>query len=119
MPARIHIVDDEPLIAENIKADLTDAGFEVVGMASRVDKALKLFDEIECDAAILDANLAGVSAVTAAAALSRRKIPFIVLSGYTRDQLPFEFAGAEYIQKPYQSRKLIPTLTQILDRYKN
>ena len=116
MTTRIHVIEDEPLIAENISSDLADAGFEVVGMASRVDKAVKLIEEVECDAAIVDANLAGKSAAPVAAALSVRGIPFLVLSGYARDQLPSEFAEAGYVQKPSPGRQLICKLTALLDK---
>jgi len=32
-PARVIIVEDEPLVAENLRDDLVEAGFEVVGVA--------------------------------------------------------------------------------------
>jgi DNA-binding response OmpR family regulator len=110
---RIIIVEDEPLIAESLRADLVDAGFAVVGMASRVDKAIKLLKDFECDAVILDANLAGTSSAPVAAILAARKIPCLVLSGYARDQLPAEFSEAIYVQKPYRIRELVIELAGI------
>ena len=32
---RVLIIEDEPLLAENLRAELIDAGFEVVGVAGR------------------------------------------------------------------------------------
>lgn len=107
---RVLVVEDEPLVAENIRADLEDAGFEVVGVAVRLSAALRLIEEMEFDAAVLDANLAGASAVEAAVALSARKLPFIVLSGYAHEQLPREYAQASYLQKPYRVDDLIGRL---------
>ena len=66
--------------------------------------------------AILDANLAGTSAAPAAAALSARGLPFIVLSGYAREQLQREFSEAVYVQKPYRVRKLIDALNSLLHK---
>lgn len=114
--ARVLLIEDEPLIAENLRADLVDAGFEVVGLASRLDRAIRLIGELHFDAAIVDANLAGVSAAPAAAALSLRKAPFIVLSGYAPDQLPSEFSQALYLQKPYRIPQLIQYLTGLIRR---
>jgi DNA-binding response OmpR family regulator len=114
--SRIIIVEDEPLIAESLKAELVDAGFDVVGMAARFDRAMKLIEEFECDAVILDANLAGTSSAPAAAALAARKIPCIVLSGYARDQLPAEFSQALYVQKPYRIRELTRELATLARR---
>jgi DNA-binding response OmpR family regulator len=34
--ARVLIVEDEPLIAENLRTALADAGFEIAGIATRV-----------------------------------------------------------------------------------
>jgi DNA-binding response OmpR family regulator len=115
-PVRVLIVEDEPLVAENLRADLIDEGFEVVGVAARVEGALRLIHGMGFDVAIIDANLAGISAAPAAAALSARSLPFIVLSGYAREQLQREFsgAGAVYVQKPYRVRKLIDELNSLL-----
>jgi DNA-binding response OmpR family regulator len=112
--ARIILIEDEPLIAENLRTDLVDAGFEVVGVASRIGEAMKLIEEIECDAAILDANLAGTSSAPAAAALAARNIPCIVLSGYARDQLSSAFSEAFYVQKPYRISQLAIELAALV-----
>jgi DNA-binding response OmpR family regulator len=113
--ARVLIVEDEPLIAESLRTALVEAGFEVAGVASRVEKALQLIEIVGCDAAVLDANLAGASARPAAAALTAQATPFIVLSGYTREQLqPSEFLGGVFIQKPYRMAELIDRLSAIL-----
>jgi DNA-binding response OmpR family regulator len=115
-PARVLIVEDEPLVAENLRDDLVEAGFEVVGVAPRIESALKLIEGTGFDVAILDANLAGTSAAPAAAALSARGLPFMVLSGYAREQLQHEFSEAIYVQKPYRIRKLIDGLNSLLDQ---
>jgi DNA-binding response OmpR family regulator len=118
-PARVIIVEDEPLVAENLRDDLVEAGFEVVGVAPRVESALKLIEDTGFDVAILDANLAGTSAAPAAAALSARGLPFMVLSGYAREQLQREFSEAVYIQKPYRVRKLIDALNSLLHKQRD
>jgi DNA-binding response OmpR family regulator len=113
---RILIVEDEPLLSENLRAELMDAGFEVVGIAAKIDKALKLVGETACDLALVDANLAGVSAAPVAAALTARKLPFIVLSGYTRAQLPADLAVAAFVQKPYRIGELLSEIEALLAR---
>ena len=118
-PARVIIVEDEPLVAENLRDDLVEAGFEVVGVAPRVESALELIEGTGFDVAILDANLAGTSAAPAAAALSARGLPFMVLSGYAREQLQREFSEAVYIQKPYRVRKLIDALNSLLHKQRD
>ena len=95
---RILIIEDAPLIAASIQSVLEQAGFSVVGIATKLEKALMLIEDDGYDAAIVDANLAGVSAAPAAAALAARLRPFIVLSGYSRDQMDGDFSGGLYLK---------------------
>ena len=68
------------------------------------------------DAAIVDANLAGVSASPLASALTARGLPFIVLSGYSSNQLQGLFLGALFIQKPFPPAQLTNALNTILPK---
>ena len=113
---RVLIVEDEPLVAEDLRTVLVDAGFEIAGVAARVATALSLIETVACDAAIVDANLAGASASPVAAVLSARGLPFIVLSGYTREQLQSEFSGGFFIEKPYRLTEVIDSLSTILPK---
>ena len=99
-PARILILEDEPMLAFTVEDLLIDAGFAIAGVLGRLAPALIVIESGGCDAAIVDANLAGVSASPAAAALAARGLPFIVLSGYSPEQQQGDFSGAIFIQKP-------------------
>ena len=112
--ARILIIEDDPTMAHDIQDLLVEAGFEIAGMAGKLEKALALIEGGACDAAIVDANLAGVSASPAASALAARGLPFIVLSGYSREQLRDAFPGALFIQKPCPPAQLIQALNTIV-----
>ena len=105
--ARILVVEDEPMIAYALEETLVEAGFEIAGVAGRLDQALKIIDLGDCDGAIIDANLAGVSAAPVASALLARSIPFIVVSGYSREQQRGAFPGAPFVQKPYRPDDLV------------
>jgi DNA-binding response OmpR family regulator len=112
--ARILILEDEPMLALSLEDLLIEAGFEIAGVVGRLAAALTLIENGACDAAIVDANLAGVSASPAASALAARGIPFIVLSGYLPGQQQGDFAGAAFIQKPCRADQLIRALCSIL-----
>jgi DNA-binding response OmpR family regulator len=115
--ARVLIVEDEPMIALNLEDVLIDAGFRIAGVVGQLEKALVLIESGACDAAIVDANLDGVSAVPVANALATRGLPFIVLSGYSQEQMQGQFAEALFLQKPCRPELLIQTLnTLLLDR---
>lgn len=115
-PLRILIIEDEPMIALDLQNLLVDAGFEIAGVAGKLDKALALIASAIFDAAIVDANLAGVSASPAAAALVARGVPFVVLSGYSLTQQKAEFHGGTFIQKPARPAQLIAALKSLVPR---
>jgi DNA-binding response OmpR family regulator len=111
---RVLIVEDEPMIALNLEDLLVEAGFEVAAVAGKLEKALKLIENGACDAAVVDANLAGVSASPIASALAARGLPFIVVSGYSPEQLHDAFSGALFIRKPYRPAELIQAINSVV-----
>ena len=92
--ARILIVEDEPMLAFVLEETLIDAGFEIAGVAGRLETALAMIDSEVFDAAVLDANLAGVSAGQAAAALTARKAFRCRLGIFARATAERVFRGA-------------------------
>lgn len=113
-PARVLILDDEPMIAMDLEYLLLDAGYAIACVTGKIDAALLVINSGGCDAAILDANLSGVSAAPAAAALTALGIPFLVLSGYSADQLPENMRSAPCVQKPAHPTELIDLLSGIV-----
>lgn len=79
---RILVVEDEALLAMMIEDMLTEAGYEVVGPAPRLEDALELARNAAFDIAILDMNLAGVSSIPVADVLRSRGIPYVFATGY-------------------------------------
>jgi len=111
---RVLVIEDEPVLAFAIEDLLIEAGFDVVGVATRLETALAIVKRDVFDAAILDANLAGVSAGPVASALAARGLPFLVLSGYLPEQQDSAFSGALRLQKPCRPDRLILALRSIL-----
>ena len=111
---RVLIIEDEPLIALSLEDVLINAGFQIAGVAGKLENALALIESVACDVAIVDANLAGVSASPAAIALAARRLPYIVMSGYSPEQMQGVFPGAHFIQKPCRTELVIETLNALL-----
>jgi DNA-binding response OmpR family regulator len=110
MNPRVLIVEDEFFIALDIGQQLGDQGFEVVGPAPSVSKALKLVSEQGCDVAILDVNLGGETSEPVARKLQESDKPFVVLSGYsTENKLPW-FGAAPVLSKPLRMDDLVAAL---------
>lgn len=108
------IVEDEPMLAFALEEFLLEAGFDVVGIAGRLEAALAMIDGCNFDIAVLDANLAGISAGPAALALTALGLPFVIVSGYLPEQQTTAFSGAPRIQKPFRPDQLVRAMRNIL-----
>ncbi len=111
---RVLIVEDEPLIAMEIKSILEDEGCDVIGPASDLDEAERLVQEADLHAALLDVNLGGHDVSDLVAALTRRNIPFAFVTGYAKKDLPETFQQAPLITKPIVPDQIIAMLNEIL-----
>ena len=104
---RVLIVEDDYMIAMDTETLLADAGCEVVGIAGTVPEALRMIAEIGCDGVLLDVNLHHVSSEPVAVELRRRGIPFVVLSGYRKEQETGAYSGAPHLTKPCKAPVLV------------
>ena len=114
MKKRVLVVEDDALLALDIAKQLTDAGFEVVGPATSVAKALAFIGRAGCDVAVLDVNLGNETAEPVAHDLRTRGTPFIVMSGYSAEQHPPGLRGVPALSKPARSGELIATLVRCM-----
>ena len=112
---RIIIIEDEPLIALDLEEAVLDAGCNVGGIARTVDEGLALLNEGGCDGAVLDANLNGISARPLVEWLRAEDVPFIVVSGYTRDQIEFLDDTSILVGKPFNMDKLTASIKEQLN----
>jgi FixJ family two-component response regulator len=69
-------------------------------------------DDFHC--VLLDANLHGRSVDRIAANLTRRRIPFIFITGYGRENLPISFRQAQILDKPVSDTQLLEAITKLL-----
>lgn len=111
---RVLIVEDEPLIAADIELVLAEEGHDVVATAATIEQALAFASGDHVDAVVLDANLAGRSAEPVAQFLLERNVPFVGISGYSRDQRPPSFANAPFLSKPFRPSLLISALSDLV-----
>jgi two-component sensor histidine kinase/DNA-binding response OmpR family regulator len=112
---RFLIVEDEPLIALEIMAGLESVGVNVEGPVGSVQEALRAIDD-DCsfDGVLLDANLRGEPAGEIAAALTRRNIPFVFVTGYGRQALPESFGRSPILTKPFTQEQLLQTAARLV-----
>lgn len=99
---KILVVEDNFLVAETVAEALTDSGYEVVGPAPTLAAGLELALETELDGALLDVDLAGRYCFPIAEILTKRKVPFLFLTGYHDPSIiPQQMRGASRLTKPF------------------
>jgi CheY-like chemotaxis protein len=111
---RILVVEDEFLIRMLLEDMLTDLGYELVGVAGRVDEALELAKTKDFDLAILDVNLDGHDVYPVADLIGKRGLPFMFVTGYGGRGLPDTYRDRPTLQKPFQLDELKKMLAQLL-----
>lgn len=109
---RILVVEDDYMIAQDVRRDLEEAGAIVVGPAPTVDAALRLLDiGSEIHAGVLDVNLGKGKSFPVAEALERRGIPFLFATGYNSADIPVEWRHAKVAMKPLRTAFVVELLT--------
>ena len=111
---RILIVEDDSLLAFEIQDILSDAGYEIVGPAATVAKALQLINGQEFHAALVDCDLNGECSAAIAQALTARTVPFAVLTGSERESLPAAFSEGVFARKPLNAARLLDIARSLL-----
>jgi two-component sensor histidine kinase/DNA-binding response OmpR family regulator len=116
---RLLIIEDEPLIGLDFADMLKKAGAEVALPIGSEREALQVIERDHFDVALLDANLHGRSADQIAAALTRRNVPFIFVTGYGRQGVPASYGQAPVLAKPVSAEQLLDTIANIVTRKRN
>jgi two-component sensor histidine kinase len=112
---RVFIVEDALLLAMELKAGLTEAGADVVGLAGDIDEAMALAD-LPMDAAVLDVQLKGESVEPVARALAARGVPFLFATGYSERRGPPQGFDVPIVHKPYEVAQIAAALAELTGR---
>ncbi|HRG69026.1 MAG TPA: response regulator transcription factor [Saprospiraceae bacterium] len=119
---RVLIVEDEPLIAENIAMYLNNHDYEVVGIAYDYEEAIFKLEHEKPDIALLDINLEGNrDGIDVGKFIQEQMgIPFVFLSSYS-DKNTLERAKivkpSGYLVKPFHEKSLMATLEISLSNF--
>lgn len=116
-PFSILVVEDEYLIGMELRDQLQDGGYDVIGPAATVAAALALLNKQRPHACLLDVNLRGVHSAPVAQALKERNVPFLLASAFGQETLDqhVEFRGVPNIGKLPSSTVLLSALAALLE----
>lgn len=102
---RVLVVEDEYVLAEDLREELEREGAEVLGPVPSVAGALALLRGGPAPyVAILDINLQGEMAWPVADRLRELGVPFIFATGYEAEAIPRAYADVPRAEKPVAVR---------------
>ena len=121
MREKILIVEDEFIVANDLRLMLGKAGYQVCGIASSVELARKLIEQKKPDWVLLDIVLKGdLNGIDLARELLEKKLPFLYISANTNQSI-LEAAKAThpygFLVKPFRERDLFVMLDIARYRY--
>ena len=118
---KILIVEDEPIIAEDLSMILEKAGYHVIGIANNSTRALDLLHTQTPDIALLDIALdSSLSGIDIADIINNKyQIPFIFITSFSdkhtlekaKDVYPYG-----YIVKPFKKKDILANIEIALHR---
>jgi DNA-binding response OmpR family regulator len=112
--AKILIVEDEATIGFYLVGVLRQAGYEVMGPARSISAALQALHADRIDAALLDISLGSEPAFAIADVLRERGVPFLLLTGYERHQIPEPYRDCWHMTKPPREAVLLSRLKKMV-----
>lgn len=110
------VVENEVLLALGLASLLEDMGCEAVGPVGQVVTALPIVTKEPLDAVLLDIRLADETAEPIAAILDRRGIPFAIVTGWPRDEIPIALRDRPYVRKPFGDHEIKMVVRELLKR---
>ena len=115
---KILIAEDEVIIAQWLKLELEDIGYEVFDYVTTGEEAFNITQETPPDIVLLDISLSGeIDGIEAASKIKDSlNIPIVFMTGYTESDI-FESAQKvkplAFLEKPVE----IHTLKSVIDSY--
>ena len=114
-PARILVVEDERIIAEDIKSTLMNWKYEIIGILSTGEEAIEALKTEKVDLILMDIRLEGkLGGINAAQQIKKEfNIPVVYLTAYADENTLKNAKYTEpfgYLIKPFEDRELHATI---------
>jgi ActR/RegA family two-component response regulator len=110
--ARALIVEDDVILGWALERALYKAGFRAVKLVVSIDQALEQLRYGSPDVALLDLRLrGGTLSLPVADLLEDAGVPFVFLTGHSRELISERHRGRPYLMKPASEAEIVETLT--------
>ena len=119
---KILIVEDETVIALDIRQELLDLGYEPVACAAQGEEAILLTEQLRPDLVLMDIRLAGETDGVAAAQAIRERfaLPVVFLTAFADEEILQRAKLVEpfgYLVKPFRERELRAVIEMALYKH--
>lgn len=119
----ILIVEDEPLIAEDLASILSSEGYGVVGIAHNANSAIKLLKSSLPSLVLLDINIdEDINGLMLAQIIRDEfQVPFIFLTSHTDKQTLDKVKALKpygFIVKPFDDKELVTNIELAISKFK-
>jgi CheY-like chemotaxis protein len=108
---RIAIVEDESIIAMELKKVLIDLGYDISFIVDTGERAIEMIKASQSDAVLMDIELKGFmdGIETASHIINRFNVPIVFLTAYEDDIIvkrAMKLKNFGFITKPYENTEL-------------
>lgn len=119
---RILVVEDDVIVAHNLKSRLEGLGYEVLAIARSGEEAVQRSLEARPDLVLMDVKIAGeIDGIEAAGRIrAHHDVPVIYLTGYADDATLARAKITDpfgYVLKPFEMRELRSTIEMALYKH--
>jgi response regulator NasT len=109
---RVLIADDAAIVRKVMVEMLEQAGHTVVGQAGAGEDAVRLYDDLRPDVAVLDVNMPGLDGIAAAEQIrlahpTARVVLTSVYVNESRLERVHGLGSIDYVLKPFRGRTLV------------
>jgi DNA-binding NtrC family response regulator len=123
MMNKILIVEDEFIVANDLRLTLQQAGYKVIGVAASHEEAVEKINKESPDLVLLDIQLQGkLTGIHLARKLKTDNVAFVYLSAYSSQKVLEEAKTTEpygFLVKPFRENDLLATLEIALYRHRH
>lgn len=111
------IVEDEVIVAINLRDELEEAGYRVLDLTDRRAEALKVAQECKPDLALVNIRLAGRDdGIELAEHLKALGIPVLLISGQVSRDHSAQTVAIGSLPKPYDAADMVVAVAYLLAR---
>ena len=119
-PPHILVVDDEPLVCQQLERLFTHSGYAVT-IAPTAEKALERLENGDIDLVVTDIRLPGMSGVELTKRIQEKSsdVPVIVITGYADIETAVEvlkLGASDYVNKPFSAAAIQESTRAALEK---